>query len=186
MPAVGVIDSVIFMYFTVLCWKYRGVVMFMSLLLGCATVIVTMGIQIFSVVFILQYLFKIVAIAKSNTGEKTRTTYVISVIMVILFIGHMIQVAVWAALFMFVGEFDDLLTAYYHSMVNFASLGYGDIVMSEQWRLMGAIESSIGVLMFGVSAGAMLSIMSYILSHDDRLKDQMAELHKHSHYDHDE
>ena len=91
----------------------------------------------------------------------------------------MIQVAVWAALFMFVGEFDDLLTAYYHSMVNFASLGYGDIVMSEQWRLMGAIESSIGVLMFGVSAGAMLSIMSFILSHDARLKDQYADIHKH-------
>jgi len=174
-------NGVVFILFTVLCWKYRGAVMFMSLLLGCATVIVTMGIQIFSVVFILQYLFKIVSIAKNNTGAKRRTTYVISVIMVILFIGHLIQVAIWAALFLFVGEFDDLLTAYYHSMVNFASLGYGDIVMSEQWRLMGAIESSIGVLMFGVSAGAMLSIMSYILSHDHRLKDQYAEIHKHSH-----
>ena len=160
--------------------------MFMPLLLGCITVIVSMGIQIFAIVYILQYLFKIVSSAGKKIGAKRRTTYVISVIMAILFIGHMIQVAVWAVLFMFVGEFDDFLTAYYHSMVNFASLGYGDIVMSEQWRLMGAIESSIGVLMFGVSAGAMLSIMSYILSHDDRLKDQMAELHKHSHYDHDE
>ena len=155
--------------------------MFMSLLLGCVTVIVSMGIQIFAVVFILQYLFKIVSIAKNHTGEKRRTTYVISVIMVILFIGHMIQVAVWAALFMFVGEFDDFLTAYYHSMVNFASLGYGDIVMSEQWRLMGAIESSIGVLMFGVSAGAMLSIMSYLLAHDDRVKNQMAKINEHKH-----
>ena len=160
--------------------------MFMPLLLGCVTVIVSMGIQIFMIVFILQYLFKIVSSAGKKAGAKRKTTYVISVIMAILFVGHMIQVAVWAVLFMFVGEFDDFLIAYYHSMVNFASLGYGDIVMSEQWRLMGAIESSIGVLMFGVSAGAMLSIMSYILSHDDRLKDQMAELHKHSHYDHDE
>ena len=155
--------------------------MFMSLLLGCVTVIVSMSIQIFAVVFILQYLFKIVSIARNHTGAKRRTTYVISVIMVILFIGHMIQVAVWAALFMFVGEFDDLLTAYYHSMVNFASLGYGDIVMSEQWRLMGAIESCIGVLMFGVSAGAMLSIMNFILSHDHRLKDLYVEIHKHPH-----
>ena len=153
--------------------------MFMPLLLGCITVIVSMGIQIFSIVFILQYLFKIVALARSDAGVKRRTTYVISVIMVTLFIGHMIQVAIWALLFMFVGEFDSYLTAYYHSMVNFASLGYGDIVMSEQWRLMGAIESSVGVLMFGVSAGAMLSIMSFILAHDDRLKDQYAEIRKH-------
>ena len=61
-------------------------------------------------------------------------------------------------------------------MVNFASLGYGDIVMSEQWRLLGAIEASAGVLMFGVSAGAMLSIMSYLLAHDDRIKNQLAEI----------
>ena len=160
--------------------------MFMPLLLGCITVIVSMGIQIFAIVYILQYLFKIVSRASKKAGVKRKTTYVISVIMAILFIGHMIQVAIWAVLFMLVGEFSDFLTAYYHSMVNFASLGYGDIVMSEQWRLMGAIESSVGVLMFGVSAGAMLSIMSYLLAHDDRVKDQLAEMHKHSHKHHDE
>lgn len=186
MPAVGVIDGVVFILSTMLCWKHQGVVMFMSLLLGCATVIVTMSIQVFSVVFILQYLFRIVSIAKNNAGAKRRATYVISVILAILFIGHMVQVAIWAALFMFVGEFDDLLTAYYHSMVNFASLGYGDIVMSEQWRLMGAIESSVGVLMFGVSAGAMLSIMSYLLAHDDRIKNQLDEIKKHSYKHNDE
>ena len=154
--------------------------MFMPLILGCITVVITMGIQIFAVVFILQYLFGVVARAKQNENAKRRTAYVISMIMIMLFLGHLIQVAIWAALFMFVGEFEDFLTAYYHSMVNFASLGYGDIVMSEQWRLMGAIESSIGVLMFGVSAGAMLSIMSYILTHDEKLKDQLAEIQKHS------
>ena len=160
--------------------------MFIPLLLGCVTVVVSMGIQIFAIVFILQYLFRIISRAGGNSGGKRKTTYVISIIMLLLFLGHMIQVAIWALLFMFVGEFDSYLTAYYHSMVNFASLGYGDIVMSEQWRLMGAIESSIGVLMFGVSAGAMLSIMSFMLAHDHRLKDQFAEIQKHSHKHHQE
>ena len=159
--------------------------MFMPLLLGCATVIVSMGIQIFAIVYILQYLFKIVSRASKKANVKRRTTYVISMIMVILFIGHLAQVAIWAFLFAFVGEFGDFQTAYYHSMVNFASLGYGDIVMSEQWRLMGAIESSVGVLMFGVSAGAMLSIMSYLLAHDDRIKSQLDEIKQHSHKAHD-
>lgn len=160
--------------------------MFMPLILGCVTVILTMGVQISAIVFILQYLFKLISNVGSSAGSNRRTTYVISVIMTMLFIGHLVQVAVWAILFMFVGEFSDFLTAYYHSMVNFASLGYGDIVMSEQWRLMGAIEASIGVLMFGVSAGAMLSIMSYLLAHDDRLKSQVTEIKKHSHKSHGE
>jgi len=159
--------------------------MFMPLLLGCVTVIVSMGIQIFAIIVILQYLFKIVSNARSHAGTKRRTTYVISVIMTMLFIGHMIQVAIWAVLFMFVGEFSDFLTAYYHSMVNFASLGYGDIVMSEHWRLMGAIESSVGVLMFGVSAGAMLSIMNFMLAHDDRFKDHFAKFQEHTDNNHE-
>ncbi len=147
-----------------------------QLLLGCATVFVTMSIQIAAVVYMLQYLFNILGDRDNNHYSKGRTTYVISMIMTMLFVGHMIQVAIWAVLFMSLGEFSDFLTAFYHSMVNFASLGYGDIVMSEDWRLLGAIEASNGVLMFGLSAGAMLSIMSHLLTHDRRLDGQWAEL----------
>ena len=60
---------------------------------------------------------------------------------------------------MYLGEFQDFATAFYHSTVNFASLGYGDLVMSEQWRLLGALEAANGVLMFGLTAGTMFSIM---------------------------
>lgn len=150
--------------------------MVIQLLLGCATVFVTMSIQIAAVVYMLQYLFRVLSDRGNNHYSKGKTTYVISMIMTMLFVGHMVQVAIWAVLFMSLGEFSDFLTAFYHSMVNFASLGYGDIVMSEDWRLLGAIEASNGVLMFGLSAGAMLSIMSYLLSHDRRLENQWDEL----------
>ena len=81
-----------------------------------------------------------------------------------LFAGHLVQVSIWAMLFMYVGEFGDFMTAFYHSTVNFASLGYGDIVMSEEWRLLGALEASNGVLMFGLSAGTMLSVMTKLFA----------------------
>jgi hypothetical protein len=155
--------------------------MLVPLLLGCVTVFISMSIQIAAIVYMLQYLFKVVSEAKGSHFSKGRTTFVISMVMTMLFIGHVVQVAIWAVLFMVLGEFSDFLTAFYHSMVNFASLGYGDIVMSEDWRLLGAIEASNGVLMFGLSAGAMLSIMSYLLTHDRRFEGQMDELRKQSH-----
>ena len=73
---------------------------------------------------------------------------------------------------MYLNEFNDFLTAFYHSAVNFASLGYGDIVMSEKWRLLGALEASNGVLMFGLSAGTMIPIMSNLFARhrEDLLK----------------
>lgn len=154
--------------------------MFIPLLLGLVAVIISMVIQIVAIVFTLKYLFTIVASVGGKFGSRGGVAYVISVIMVTLFIGHLVQMTIWAGLFMSVGEFSDFLTAFYHSMVNFASLGYGDIVMSERWRLLGAIEASVGVLMFGVSAGAMLSIMSYLLKHDVVLQKQFDEIEKQS------
>jgi hypothetical protein len=85
-------------------------------------------------------------------------------VLLLLFAGHMGQIAIWAMLYMNLGEFDDFLTAFYHSAVNFSSLGYGDIVMSERWRLLGALEAANGVLMFGLSTGTILSVMNRLFA----------------------
>ena len=75
-------------------------------------------------------------------------------------LGHAFMFATWALLFVYLGEFADFATAFYHSTVNFTSLGYGDIVMSEENRLLGGLEAANGVLMFGLSAGSILTIMN--------------------------
>jgi hypothetical protein len=54
------------------------------------------------------------------------------------------------------GEFATLDVAVYHSAVNFASLGYGDIIMSERFRLLGPIEAINGVVMIGVSTAVLM------------------------------
>lgn len=137
--------------------------MFIPLIIGCATVFVSMGIQIIAVVLMLQYLEGFISVEKEKFSSVSKNTYILSVVLLMLFIGHLVQVAIWAWLFIQVGEFGDFTTAFYHSMVNFASLGYGDLVMNEEWRLLGAIEASNGVLMFGLSAGTLLSVMTYLL-----------------------
>ena len=53
--------------------------------------------------------------------------------------------------------------AVYHSAVNFASLGYGDIVMSEQWKMLGALEAVVGVLMLGMTSAALMAILSQLI-----------------------
>lgn len=78
--------------------------------------------------------------------------------MLIVFVGHLVQVGLWASLFFKLDEFESYADAFYHSMVNFSSLGYGDIVMSEKWRLLGAMEATGGILMFGISTGLGLAI----------------------------
>lgn len=69
-----------------------------------------------------------------------------------LLISALMQMAVWAGAFMLSGEFAEYEVAFYHSAVNFTTLGYGDIVMSERWRLLGPLETINGILMLGLSA----------------------------------
>lgn len=79
----------------------------------------------------------------------------LSGVMLLTLLCNIAQIAIWATLFLMLGEFRDFSTALYHSGVNFSTLGYGDIVMSERWRLLGPLEAANGILMFGVSTSLM-------------------------------
>jgi hypothetical protein len=80
-------------------------------------------------------------------------------VMLILMLGNLLQIALWGALFLWVGEFTAFSEAVYHSAVNYASLGYGDIVMSQNWKLLGPLEAVNGVLMCGMTAGVLMGIL---------------------------
>lgn len=80
----------------------------------------------------------------------------LSTVMVLMMLCNFVQMIIWAVLFVLLGEFDNLSAAIYHSAVNFVTLGYGDIVMSPRWRMLGPMEGATGILMFGVST-AMLT-----------------------------
>jgi len=88
---------------------------------------------------------------------------VVAGIMTILILGNIAQLVAWCALFYLLGEFDNLPLAIYHSAVNFATLGYGDIVMSEKHALLGPLEAINGVLMIGVSTAALSKAFSEVV-----------------------
>jgi hypothetical protein len=92
-----------------------------------------------------------------NSPSMLASLLVVNMVMVLLVGGNLGQIAIWALLFQFLGEFESFAQAYYHSAVNFATLGYGDIVMTERYRLLGPLESVNGVLMIGLSTAALLS-----------------------------
>jgi hypothetical protein len=83
--------------------------------------------------------------------------------MLIMMFGTFVQTPLWGALFVYLGEFDDLYQAVYHSAVNFTSLGYGDVVMSARWKLLGPFEAMNGVLMLGMSAAALMAILQEVI-----------------------
>ena len=76
---------------------------------------------------------------------------------------HLLEMGFWAVLFMICGEFADFGTAFYHSAVNYTSLGYGDLIMTPSWRLLGPLETANGMLLFGVSTATIFAVMLWLI-----------------------
>lgn len=85
-----------------------------------------------------------------------------------IFALHTVEIWLYAALYLGLGEMRSLEEALYFATVTFASLGYGDIVLSPRWRVLSAIEAANGVILFAWSTAFLLAVMERVrfLQHD--------------------
>ncbi len=88
---------------------------------------------------------------------------IIGVAVLMALAAHLSEIALWAIVFLLCGELPDLGAAFYHSAVNYTTLGYGDIIMSSRWRLLGPIEAADGMLMFGVSTAIIFAVIQRLV-----------------------
>jgi Ion channel len=86
-------------------------------------------------------------------------------ILIVLYalLAHLVEIALWGLLFIICGEFPDFGTAFYHSAVNYTSLGYGDVIMTPSWRLLGPLETADGMLLFGVSTAILFAVIQWLV-----------------------
>ena len=90
---------------------------------------------------------------------------IVALVVAFAFVAHLLEIAVWAVVFVICGEFSAFGTAYYHSAVNYTTLGYGDVIMTPSWRLLGPLEAANGALMFGVSTAMIFAVIQRLI-HD--------------------
>ncbi len=136
--------------------------MALPLLLGAATTVLTIFVHGASGRAVVAVVLR--ALRRGLAGAGFRTdVMVIAVAGMILLTAHLLEVMVWAGALILCGEFHALGPAFYHSAVNYTTLGYGDIVMSPRWRLMGPLEALDGMLMVGISTAALFAVIQRIL-----------------------
>jgi len=144
--------------------------MLLNLLTGLPVILLCLVLQAIFVSLCLR-LYVRFRFAHQERGSPLLDILVLSTVMLLALLGNLVQMCIWAALFMLLGEFGNFDTALYHSGVNFAALGYGDIVMSVRWRLLGPLEATNGILMIGVSTAVMTAaIMDVIKINRGRLQ----------------
>lgn len=78
---------------------------------------------------------------------------------VILMCGHIGQVTIWALRYYEWGELGGFINSYYFSLASFTTVGASELELSRAHRLTGAIESALGMLMFGWSTALLFEII---------------------------
>lgn len=99
-----------------------------------------------------------------------RNVTIMMVVSLVTAAVHLTQIALWAAPLQMCGEISTFERAFYCSAENYTALGYGDILLSERWRLLGPLEAINGLLLFGLSTAVMFAVMSRLITNRLRLQ----------------
>ncbi|MCF8878759.1 potassium channel family protein [Hyphobacterium sp. SN044] len=92
-----------------------------------------------------------------------------------LVVIHAVEIWLYALVYRALGEFPTLEAALYFSTSSFTTVGYGDVVLDERWRLVGAIEGFNGLLLIGWSTAFLVSVIGKLRAAElawlDRMRD---------------
>ena len=88
-------------------------------------------------------------------------------IVVLMFFVTFLEILAWALMYVSVGAIDGFEKALYFSTVTFTTLGYGDVLLSEKWRLLGSFEAANGIILFGWSTAVVMAAVQKVYMKED-------------------
>ncbi len=77
-----------------------------------------------------------------------------------LVIGQITGVFLSSVVFIWIGAFDALEPALYFTLSAYTTLGFGDVLPPEKWRILGALIGAQGMLGFGVATAALVEFVT--------------------------
>lgn len=99
------------------------------------------------------------AAAKAATRPNLLLTSVMAVTASVLMVAHACEIVVWSLAYGLLDVIPDGEAHLYFAFVNYTTLGYGDIVPNEGWRLLGPMTAMNGVLLFGWSTAVLFEVL---------------------------
>jgi len=90
----------------------------------------------------------------------------ISGIVLLMFIVTVVEVMVWALVYLGLNTIETFERALYFSMVTFTTLGYGDIVLEPAYRLLSSFEAANGIIMFGWTTSIVIASVQKLYLHN--------------------
>ncbi|MBQ0821734.1 potassium channel family protein [Microvirga terrae] len=104
---------------------------------------------------------------KHSSGQTWLSVLMVAVVGVLL-VAHVAEVITWSLAYAILDVAPPGADVLYFAFVNYTTLGYGDVLPGEHWRLLGPMAAMNGVLLFGWSTAVIFEVMRQGM----RLRDQ--------------
>jgi hypothetical protein len=139
--------------------------MFTALVYGAGLLALTVVVHMTGMVMLFRWM-----LARLGGGNRFwPVTWLLIRVAWALIAVHLLEIAVWALFYRFRGCFQDFESALYFSGVTYSTVGYGDVVLAGDWRLLGPIEGLTGILMCGLSTGLFFAVISKLYAAESKL-----------------
>ena len=132
--------------------------MLMNIAIAAALMVATTAIHAGGMVLAMSVLR---AHSSRHRLKHTRVYWVCGIVL-LMFIVSLLEVLVWAVAYLALNAIDGFEKALYFSMVTFTTLGYGEIVLDERWRLLASSEAGNGIIMFGWTTAIVIASVQRI------------------------
>ncbi|MGB5702066.1 MAG: ion channel [Polyangiales bacterium] len=123
--------------------------MWFQVFLGCFLVLVTTVLHGMATTGVMVMLKTTGRLMHFTTARQLQRSVLIAGLVVFMFLVSLLDAVLWAQAYLWVGAIEQLEEALYFSMVTFTTLGYGDVTLPPDWRLLASFEAANGIIMFG-------------------------------------
>ncbi|MEM1234987.1 MAG: ion channel [Pseudomonadota bacterium] len=97
----------------------------------------------------------------ASASEKRMGQTVTAVLIILM--AHLAQIGLWTLAFLPSGSFATLEEALYFAVASYTTLGFGDVLIAEEVRILGALPAVAGLISFGISTAFLFGLLSEFL-----------------------
>jgi len=135
--------------------------------------IVGSGVSICNIVIHALVMTAVVWVARAVAAKKMAHPAILLICVMVatvsvLMAAHVLEVFVWALAYAIVDAAPEGADLVYFALVNYTTLGYGDVIPMARWRLLGPMTAMNGVLLFGWSTAVIFQVLRRTMLLDAR------------------
>jgi hypothetical protein len=133
--------------------------MLRELFFAAIIIAICVVIHTISMVIFFDWLLRQRPVIERNSSLMNCALLLILVFGVVILL-HVGETGIWAWFYYQRGLFEDFETSFYFSLGSYTTIGYGDVVLPQRWRLFGGLEGVSGVLLCGLSSAFIFVVVS--------------------------